>query len=186
MNPDALRRTGNLSEAIATAEVPVIPPEKQFIQLALQVDAPMLLPVLNLVEILTVGTSEVVPMFQLPPWVVGVYNLRGDILWVVDLNHLMGFSPWYQQKNYLSNHTVLVVKSQFSKAQADTKAPILGLVVNRVQDMATCEPDHIQPLSEAEVSEAIEPFLKGYWVNDEGQVYWILDGEAILSAMPKA
>lgn len=170
-------------ETTNITDVPVTPPDKQFIQLELQTDTPVLLSILNLVEILTISTSQVVPMFQLPAWVTGIYNLRGEILWIVDLNHLVGFAPWYQQKNYVSKHTVIVLKERATPAQSENNLT-LGLIVNHVGDIIICEPDEISATPDSDAPEAIAPFLAGNWVSTEGNRYWILNGDTILGAMP--
>ncbi|MEM6256628.1 MAG: chemotaxis protein CheW [Cyanobacteria bacterium P01_D01_bin.156] len=186
MTSDALLSNSNVPTETTDNEIPVISPDRQFIQLALEVETPILLSVLNLFEILTISTSQVVPMFQMPPWVIGVYNWRGDILWVVDLNHLVGFSPWYQQKNYVSKHTVVVLKGQSEQSPSQVKASVLGLVVNQVSDMAICEPELIQAITNLEIPETIRPFLGGYWQGDTSKDHWILNGEAVLNAMTMA
>ncbi|MEO1350191.1 MAG: chemotaxis protein CheW [Cyanobacteria bacterium J06635_15] len=186
MTSDALLSNSNVPTETTDNEIPVISPDRQFIQLALEVETPILLSVLNLFEILTISTSQVVPMFQMPPWVIGVYNWRGDILWVVDLNHLVGFSPWYQQKNYVSKHTVVVLKGQSEQVPSNVKASVLGLVVNRVSDMVICEPELIQAITNLAIPETIRPFLEGYWRGDTSKDHWILNGEAVLNAITTA
>ena len=184
MTSNALLNISNISTAIADSDVPVISPEKQFIQLALEIETPLLLSVLNLVEILTISTSQVVPVFQLPPWVIGVYNWRGDILWMVDLNHLVGLSPWYQQQDYMSKHTVVVLKDRSKSVTSKSEELVLGLVVNRVDSMIVCEPEDIKTLIDLEIPQTIRSFLEGYWLGEHSQTHWILQGEAILNAMP--
>jgi chemotaxis signal transduction protein len=74
-------------------------PDIQFLQVYLAHDQPYLLPVEALVELLTVPIEQVMPMFGMAPWVVGVHNLRGEVLWVADFNHFLGLAPWYGQAN---------------------------------------------------------------------------------------
>jgi len=186
MVSDAFIDTSDVSSSIAQAEVPAIPPEQQFIQLALATETPLLLSVLNLVEILTIPTNQVVPIFHLPAWVMGVYNWRGEILWIVDLNHLVGFSPWHQQSNYVSKHTVIILKRQLSSHDSETGDPVLGLVINRVDNIVVCEPELFQSVADTniQIPAKIKPFLDGYRIGAGNQPEWILNGEAILRAMP--
>lgn len=184
MNSDLSLKTSNAAAITADSEVPVIPPEKQFLLLTLEIETPILLSVLNLVEILTIPVNQIVPMFEMPAWVAGVYNWRGDILWIVDLNHFLGFLPWHQQDNYISKHTVVVVKSQAKETPAKDEAPVLGLVVNRVNNMAVCEPESFLPVDDLEIPETIRPFLAGYHLAEDGTPEWILQGDSILSSMP--
>lgn len=184
MNSDLLLNNNGAAAIIADSEVPVISPEKQFLHLALEVKTPVLLSVLHLVEILTISVSQVVPMFEMPAWVAGVYNWRGDILWIVDLNHLIGLLPWHQQANYISKHTVVVVRRQSEGNRSTDQEPVLGLVVNRVNNMVVCEPESFLSVDNLEIPKTIKPFLKGYRVVEDGTPEWILNGDSILGAMP--
>lgn len=156
-----------------------ISPEQQFLQLYLEAETLTLLSIKHLVEIMTIPMGQVVPIFQMPPWVMGVYNWRGDVLWMVDLNHLVGFSPWYQQQGHTSKHTTVVIRSQ-SKTNSSTKEIVLGLVVNRIEDIVLCEPDQIQDPSDFVVVRNLVPFLKGVWPDPGGETYLVIDGETIL------
>lgn len=168
------------------AEAPILSPEKQFIKLFLAADTPLLLSVLSLVEILTVPINQIVPMFQLPAWVAGVYNRRGDILWVIDLNHLSGLEPWYQQDGYPSKHTVLVLRGTAQQAGAESSEVVLGLIVNQIDNIVTCEPEQVTPTEGLTLPGNLGAFLKGQWHQDDQDSHWMLNGEAILEAMPTA
>jgi positive phototaxis protein PixI len=185
MASDAFVESSNIAPFVDHEETPVIPPEKQFVKFALTAETPLLLSVINLVEILTVPTNQVFPVFQMPPWVMGVYNWRGDVLWIVDFNHLLGFLPWYQQLNYASKHTVVVVRSQSDSQRPDGRGGGLGLVVNRVNDITVCEPELIRPVTDIPIPATIQPFLDGYRLGVDGQPEWVVNGESILSAMPR-
>jgi positive phototaxis protein PixI len=174
---------------------------ESFLRFYLLSNLPVLLSVHQLAEILTLSLGQIVPMFEMPAWVMGVYNWRGEVLWMIDLNHFLGLTPWYQQSDYSSKHTVVVLKSQSQGGDAQKEA-VLGLVVNRVEDMVFCPPESIQPLSEPLLSEflstriatvsEIQPFLRGYWHNSVGKsaeesigdLNLVLEGAAIMSAMP--
>lgn len=181
MNSDP-SRISTLGTEIDDRELPVIPPEHQFIQLSIQTGAPLLLSVLSLIEILTIETSQVVPMFQLPPWVMGVYNWRGSMLWIADLNHLMGLPPWYQQSGYGSKHTVVVLRESAQQTAASENR-VLGLVINQVHDMVVCDPALIHTLESLEIPAEMMSFLAGHWQGQGGETQWILSGAKIFQAM---
>jgi len=58
---------------------------QQFLRFHLVPDTTALLPVRQMSEVLTVPIAQVVPIPHTPAWVMGVYNWRGEILWLVDL-----------------------------------------------------------------------------------------------------
>ncbi|WP_088892314.1 chemotaxis protein CheW [Leptolyngbya ohadii] len=130
------------------------PTEGLHLQFILDRSLPVLLPAPSVVEILTVSVGQIVPIFQLPPWVMGVYNWRGEVLWMVDLNHLLGLTPWYEQEDYGSQHTVIVLREN---SEAKEKA-IVGLAINQVQEVVQCTGDCFYSLiSSPEVSSEALP-----------------------------
>lgn len=180
--------TGAISAVDAVSPpVDADPPAGQpFLRLYLTSKLPILLSVQQLMEILTIPNGQIVPMFQMPPWVMGVHNWRGEVLWMVDLNHFLGLTPWYQQTDHASKHTAIVIRSS-RQTNWVTEEAILGLVVNRVEDVVVCDPNTIHPPSDALPSvPGIKPFLQGYWQQSPDQRYFILDSAALLQAMPTA
>jgi positive phototaxis protein PixI len=192
---DAIGSTPLLEEATASGE--------SFLRFYLLSDLPVLLSVYQLAEILTLSLSQIAPMFEMPPWVIGVHNWRGEVLWMIDLNHFLGLTPWYQQPECSSKHTVVILKSHpQTNSSVVQKEAVLGLVVNRVEDMVLCPSDSIQPLSNQplpdrlEAMPEIQPFLRGYWRDSTeksaegsaeepvGEVNLVLEGAAILSTLP--
>ena len=164
------------------------PIEEQFLQLHLTSSLPVLLSVHQLVEILTVPIGQIVPLFQMPPWVMGVYNWRGEVLWMVDLNHFLGLSPWYKQAEYDSKHTVVVIRS-VSDQPIDEKEKRLGLVVHQIADMVFCpshtiQDDNLQSILEAaNIPSSIQPFLHRYCQQTDPASF-VLDTETLMRAMP--
>jgi len=112
---------------------------EQFLRLHLFPNATVLLPIQQLAEVLTIPTRRVVPIPHMPAWVMGVYNWRGEILWTVDLGHLCGFTPWYQQAANLSTFPSVVLHARNAKASSTVaRNQMLGLVVSRVEDIEWC------------------------------------------------
>ncbi|NJL49000.1 MAG: chemotaxis protein CheW [Leptolyngbyaceae cyanobacterium SM2_5_2] len=162
--------------------------EEQFLQIYLWPELPLLLPVQNLVEILKLSLNQVVPMFQMSPWVMGVYNWRGDMLWVADLGHFLGLAPWYEQAEPTTNHSVVVLNTSASATSLAGEAPTsLGCLVRSVQGMVTGSVQKI-PLGAdlGEIPSSLMPFLKGRLVTKEGQSRFILDGVAVLEIMAQS
>ena len=62
---------------------------------------------------------------------------------------------------------------------------MLGLVVNRVEDIEWCHADWIQSPPSASVTPELVPFLRGYWLKPNGEMLVIIDGNAIIASMPK-
>ncbi len=154
--------------------------KEQFLRFHLVPNTTALLPISHLVEVLTIPIGQIMPIPHMKGWVMGVYNWRGEILWMVDLGHLVGLTPWYQQAASSSTYKAVVQRSP-SSAQSQ----ILGLVVNRIENIEWYDPDLIQfPPSETVIPE-LSPFLRGCWLKSDGEMLAVFDSEAILATMPK-
>ena len=162
--------------------------KEQFLRFYLEPDLNAALPVDQMTEVFTVSTTKVVPIPHMPPWVIGVYNWRGEILWLVDLGYLLGGTPLYQQTSSRSLYTAIVVNSQQSGGRQGSSTAgkkMLGLAVNRVEDMEWFNPDLIQSPPESAINAALIPFLRGYWLKNNGEIVVVLDGNSIIAGMPK-
>ena len=163
--------------------------KQQFLRLHLPPDTTAMLPLSQIVEVLTVPTAQIVPIPHLPAWVMGVYNWRGEILWIVDLGHKIGQAPLYQQGTSRSSYTAVVIHStqQAAEKQGDRNASkkVLGLLVNRVEDMEWCNPDNIQSPPASAVTPELVPYLRGYFPKPNGEILVVLDVDSIIAGMPQ-
>ena len=178
--------TKGISMGSATAEE--AKDQEQFLRFHLEPDLNAALPVDQMTEVFTVSTTKVVPIPHMPPWVIGVYNWRGEILWLIDLGYLLGGTPLYQQTSSRSLYTAIVVNSQQSGGRQGSSTAgkkMLGLAVNRVEDMEWFNSDLIQSPPESAVNPALVPFLRGYWLKNNGEIVVVLDGNSIIAGMPK-
>jgi positive phototaxis protein PixI len=138
-----------------------------------------LLPLEPLAEVLKVPVHQVVPLAHMPAWVMGLYNWRGNILWMVDLGQVLGLTPLYQQAKGRSDYAVLVLRL----AERDTASEVLGLMVSQVTGIERCQPQSIQPPAPSPLSAQLEPFLRGSWLAEDGRLLGILDEQAIATAV---
>lgn len=159
---------------------------EQFLRFYLVPDTTVIFPVAQLIEVLTIPIGQIIPIPQMPSWVMGVYNWRGEVLWIVDLGHLLGLTPAYQQTLIISNYRAIVIHAEQDKpSQSRSRNQMLGLVVSQVEDIELFNPDEIQSPPTSAISLSLAPFLRGYWLKNDGEMLIVLDGAAILAAMPK-
>lgn len=183
--------------------------KQQFLQFYLDSEIRVMLPVAQITEVLKIELARIVPIPQMPPWVMGVYNWRGDILWMVDLGHLLGLNSWYQRgrssadlvkqrqalKSFtggrtkfvapaigLGNCNVVILSPNKAIPQAEDNID-LGLVVYRVEDLEECDLTEIQSTLDKTAAQ-IANFASGYWLKPGGEIVSVLDGNAIARAMP--
>jgi positive phototaxis protein PixI len=142
-----------------------------------------MLPVAQMTEVLTIPLGQIIPIPHMPAWVMGVYNWRGEILWMVDLGQMVGLTPWHQQSLKSSTYKAFVVRSVDSTGVSKSKS--LGLVISRIEDIEWCDPAEIQSPPASAVEPGLAPFLRGFWLKSDGEILVTLDGEAIMAAMPQ-
>ena len=158
--------------------------DQQFLKFYLHEGNKAMLPLQQITEVLKIQFSQIVPIPQMPAWVMGVYNWRGDILWMVDLGHLIGFNPWYQKSINRSNHTAIVLSPNKERKDNVQNKIDLGLVVARVEDIEMCNAANIQIPPSKSVTAQLASFLEGYWLQPSGDMIMVLNGRSIVAAMP--
>lgn len=164
-----------------------LPKEReQFIRFHLEPETTALLPILQLGEVLNIPINQIVPIFQMPAWVMGVYNWRGEILWVVDLGQLVGLTPCYQQSFSTSTYTTIILHAaSHNSLSSSNRNQVLGIIVNQIEEIEWCNLEQIQSPPSTIAVDGMLPFLRGYWMKSDEEMLAIIDGEAILAAMPK-
>ena len=118
----------------------------------------------EIVEIARIPAITPVP--QLPPWVRGVTNLRGDVISVIDLAALCGMDAMS-----LDTGRMLV-------ARQETDDLTVGVLVDRVHEIAAIPADQIRQPT-APLEGALAPFVRGVCQRDT-QTLVILDMAALL------
>ena len=154
--------------------------KKQFLRLYLEPKTTIMLPIEQVTEVLKITLNKIVPIPQMPPYIMGVYNWRGEILWTADLGQLLGLNSW-QQQNIDSNHTTMIIISFAIGSQAKSMhKKSLGLIVNSIEDIEWCDPQFIQPPSSSAINTVLASFVSGYWVQPKKPMSLILDGNSII------
>lgn len=155
----------------------------QHLKFKLYPDTKAMLPIKQITEVLKIQLTQIMPIPQMPAWVMGVYNWRGDILWMLDLGQFLGLDSWYQQQHDRLLHTAIVLSPE---RENNENRIHLGLVVAAVDDLETCAPGSIQAAIASQINPRLNSFLQGYWLQSSGEMVLVLDGQAIASAMPTA
>lgn len=125
-----------------------------------------LLPLEQIAEILKLNVTEILPVPEMPNCVLGICNWRGEMLWLVDLNHLLGCPP----VSWAAGTSPLAIVVQTNKQS-------VGLVVCAVNDIELYD---LQQLSIAAIGlfpPRLLPFILGALPGDNGIV---LDVAAIM------
>lgn len=140
---------------------------QRFLQFKLLGEYKALLPLKDIAEVHQLSTLDILPVPEISRSMLGVCNWRGEILWLTDLNALVGNSPLWHQAPLLAEPVAIVVQL------AQTK---LGLVVERVDDIERIEPQSIHQNTDL-YSPTWASYVAGYIADHSGIV---LDVAAIV------
>lgn len=142
---------------------------QRFLEFKLLGDYKTLLPLKNIVEVYQLSTLDILPVPEISGSMLGVCNWRGEILWLTDLNALVGNRPLWHQAPLLAQSVAIVV--QLAKKK-------LGLVVKQVDDIERIEPQSIHQNTDL-CSPLWAPYVAGYIADPPGMV---LDAAAIVGS----
>ena len=127
-----------------------------------------LLPLGDIAEVKQLSVTDILPIPDVNSSVLGVCNWRGDILWLIDLNALLGDRPLWTQSPRLEQPTAIILQS--------AQRP-MGLMVEHVNDVELIAPESIHDSTDL-CSPSLAPYVTGYLPNNGGM---ILNAIAILN-----
>ena len=127
----------------------------------------------NVTEILPVPLNEVCCVPQMPSCVFGIYNWRGEMLWLIDLEEMMGYFPDSYDNSFISKMTAIILEKEGKS---------LGLLVRHIMDIEEFNLDKMKPPSPELVTQDVAPFLQGYFINSSEEMIVNLDATAILQS----
>jgi len=133
---------------------------KRFLRFVLAHENDMLLPLDEILEVMQLPLEDIFPVPDMPGCILGVCSWQGETLWLVDLNHLVGYTPLCQQSQLIASPVVIVVQSAGHS---------LGLVVEQVSDVDLFDNSEIQ-MEPGLCAPSLEPFVSGYCPQQGGTV----------------
>lgn len=105
------------------------------------------------------GWTQATPMPHAPGYIMGVINLRGAVLPIVDLAARLGMKP----AEPTARHVIIV---------AQVKTKVVGLLVEAVSDILTIIDDNIQPVPEIS-SDLEKQYARGILAIDKRMICMI-------------
>jgi positive phototaxis protein PixI len=145
----------------------------RFLRFQLGNDDTGLLPVDGVLQVLSIDVGEILPVPQMPSSVLGVYNWRGDMLWLVDFQKLVGLPPIFATHQENQNWMTIVINIQ---------QKVIGLVVKQVDDIEPRDRREILPIKPGLFAAELIQFLQGYFITAEHQMLMVFDGETIINS----
>jgi positive phototaxis protein PixI len=127
----------------------------------------------HIAEVLQVSLTEICGVPQMPNCVLGIYSWRGEMLWLVDLEEMLGYPPLLEGANLASKMMAIILENNGKN---------LGLVVRQLTDIEWLNPEKMNPPSAELFYSAMSPFVEGYFINSEEALVFNLDALAIIQS----
>ncbi len=140
-----------------------LPPEtrQRLLRFPLGSQDSALLPLEQITEILRLDVAEILPVPEMPSCVLGICHWRGEMLWLIDLNHLVGYPPLSAQGRVLASPVAMVIQ---------VNSQSVGLVVQRVNDIELHDLQQLQPAATGLFPPKVLPFVLGALPGVNGSV----------------
>lgn len=145
--------------------------KQKFLSFSLGVRDTAVIPLEQITEVVQIPLTEICGVPQMPNCVVGIYNWRGEMLWLVDLEEMLGYPPLLQGSNFLSKMMALVLEHE---------GKYLGILIRQLMDIDWLDTQRMKQPSEEVFYPEMTPFLRGYFINDAEQMIFNLDASAML------
>jgi positive phototaxis protein PixI len=130
------------------------------------------IPVPSILETFPLSLNEVLPVPQMPTWVLGIYNWRGDMLWIVDLEELLGYNPSHSVVDSTLNPMTIVIRLE---------EKTLGVIVSQVTDIEEILSSQQKPPSSELFNPDVIPFIDSYTIDEEERILIQLNPQAIMN-----
>lgn len=127
----------------------------------------------NIIEVLQVSPLEICGVPQMPTCVAGIYNWRGEMLWLIDIESMLGYESLAKSHNITSKMMAVVVRKE---------SKYLGLLVRQLMDIESFDIDSLKPANLDLFSHEIADFLEGYFIDVNEQMIISLDAKSIIDS----
>ena len=125
----------------------------------------------RLVEVIKIRSPEILPIPEVPEYLLGILNSRGEAVWIVDLLYLMG-SPHLSQRELVPEVSLAIL------VQAEEQA--IGLLVEQVSSIEVYSPQNLQPFPAQTLPPRLLSFFEGYFVDSGGNTLALLNVDTII------
>lgn len=161
-----------VSSMLAAASLDFLSPElpppdnrERLLRVHLSLQDSALLPLKHTTEVIRVNGEDILPIPEMPDCVLGICNWRGEMLWLIDVSHLVGLSPLSWRKQGMATPFVVVTES-------DEQA--LGLLVMQVEEVEFHSLENLQAPTLGLLSPGLMPFVLGVLPNSGTPVLDVL------------
>lgn len=148
---DSVLKTTNLAHSLL--DVPIEDNRQRLLSFPIGSFGNSLIPLEQITEIMRIAVDDILIVPETPSSVLGAYNWRGEMLWLIDLEHLIGGSPLFEQVPLLQQPIAIVL-------QVDNYC--FGMVVKSVNEIELHDVRQILPAKLGSFPAQLLPFITGY------------------------
>jgi positive phototaxis protein PixI len=148
---------------------------EKFLRFQLGEEGIALLPLSIIKQVMQVSPSEILSVPQMPNSVMGIYNWRGEMLWLVDIGQVLGFPPVRATSPQQSAGGLMTIA-------IEVEDKVLGLVVQQINDIERHKLQEMNLPAIGLFSPEVLPYLQGYLIGGQQEVLMVLNGAAIFQA----
>lgn len=131
---------------------------EKFLRFAIATGQQMLLPLTAIIEVQRLSLVDVLPVPLVPTWVLGLHHSRGEIVWVVDLGHLMGEALRYQPGQGIRQSQLILL---------EVNGQQLGLAVAVIYDIEVYSVNQFQMPQPGVLLPSLERLVSGYMCDSD-------------------
>lgn len=146
----------------------------RFLQFPLGKETIGLLPLERLVEVIKIAPQEILPIPQVPDYLLGITNRRGEAVWIVDLLYLMGATHLSQRERIPEVCMGILVQAE---------EQVIGLLVEQVSSIEVYHLNNLQLFPPQMLPSELLAFLEGYFVDSEGNTLALINVDTIIEAV---
>jgi positive phototaxis protein PixI len=187
----------NLATNSQLPAAPVTPDRQQYLKFLLQPGLMAVIEIERVTELIDLPLDRVVPMPHLPPAVKGIYNWRGEILWIVDLAMLLGVGSDRPPRYRRVQPTIIIGcaddrvgssppsygSARYLPATATMErrqVKTIGVLVDEIVEIEWCQIELIRSVLPDRLHPELGTGVLGMWESTQGENFLVLDGRAIL------
>ncbi len=123
-------------------------------------------------ESVTIDSSQITAVPNLPEYVVGMMSSRNQVFLAVDLAHLAGFAP--ETINQRQYQTVVVQINSGKNNIQSHEVNLYGLTVKAIQGISRILPEQFNSVTTS-VPDTLRPFVQGFVQDSVDECSFLID-----------
>lgn len=155
-------------ENLSGFSAPQTPEGDLYLRFFIESGEELALSAMGIREVLSLTSDQITPVPNVSPFLMGVLNFRGQVVWVSDIGQFLG-----------TTKLLNVERAEISIIVIEAQEITVGLAVAQVRGMEWLRIDALVPPSSS-AADSMFPFLKGEWQGVSEQPLRLLDPTSIL------